>query len=85
MKRSDMLLKLQEMLVESSPSIEEAANDILTRLEKVGMKPPALESMKCQAILDTYYEFYTFNMWDEDFEKDEKLVKAYEHRKRSRA
>lgn len=37
MKRSEMLLKLQEILVEAPEDLEAAANSILTRLEKSGM------------------------------------------------
>lgn len=39
MKRSDLLLKLQEILVEAPDDIEDAAEDILTRLEKLGLCP----------------------------------------------
>ncbi len=45
MKRSEMLLKIQEMLVEAPDSLEDAANQILTRIEKVGMKPPYSNKM----------------------------------------
>lgn len=40
MKRSDMLLKLQETLVEAPEGVEEAAEYILAHLEKAGMVPP---------------------------------------------
>jgi hypothetical protein len=41
MTRSMMVLKLAEMLIESNiDDVEEAADDILRRLEKAGMIPP---------------------------------------------
>lgn len=42
MQRSHMLLKIQEILVEQHEdmTLEDAANDILTRLERLGMLPP---------------------------------------------
>jgi hypothetical protein len=42
MQRSHMLLKIQEILVEQHEdmTLEEAADDILTRLEQAGMAPP---------------------------------------------
>lgn len=49
---------------------------------ELGMRPPRLPEMHCQAIMDVYYGGYTFNMWEEDFEKDPKIVEALEKRKR---
>lgn len=40
MRRSDMILKLMETLVEAPEELEEAAEYILTHMEKVGMLPP---------------------------------------------
>lgn len=42
MKRSHMLLKIQEMLVELPEDVEKAAESLLKRLEKAGMVPPAV-------------------------------------------
>jgi hypothetical protein len=56
MKRSEMLLKLMEMMVEAPEDIEVAANDILTRLERAGMKPPK----------DGPYSFSTHDWTPED-------------------
>ena len=42
MKRSAMILRLMEILVEAPEDVEKAANYILTRLEKAGMKPPTI-------------------------------------------
>jgi len=73
MKRDEMILKIMEMLVHTSEDLEEAANDILTGLEKAGMKPPSVSEEDCQALMTVYYAGYTFNQWDEDLEKDEKV------------
>jgi len=40
MKRSDMLLKLMESMIEAPEDIEQAADYLLSRLEKAGMLPP---------------------------------------------
>ncbi len=40
MKRSDMLLKIMESLLEAPEDIEEAAEYLLTHIEKNGMMPP---------------------------------------------
>jgi hypothetical protein len=54
--------------------------DLLLRfIEKAGMKPPCVDGDKCQALMHVYID-PSFNMWDEDFEKDPKLVAAYERR-----
>ena len=79
MKRSEMILHLQLMLVEAPQDLEAAAEDILSRLEKWGMKPPCVNSDKCQALLTVYVD-PSFNMWDEEFETDSALVAAYQRR-----
>ncbi len=79
MKRTDMLLRLQEILVEAPDDIEQAAQSILTRLEKAGMAPPCLDSDRVQCLLQIYFD-PNFNMWNEEFEADPKLVSAYERR-----
>lgn len=40
MKRSQMLIRLMETLVEAPSDLELAANYILTQVEQAGMKPP---------------------------------------------
>lgn len=80
MKRSDMILKLMEILVEAPEDVEAAADQILARLEKLGMRPPAVDSDKCQALMTVYYAGYTFNQWDEDFEADVAVMEAYKRR-----
>ncbi|NJO65128.1 MAG: hypothetical protein HC836_45580 [Richelia sp. RM2_1_2] len=44
MKRSNMLLKIEEMLVElNDVRLSEAAEEILTRIENEGMLPPVVK------------------------------------------
>lgn len=43
------------------------ANSILDEIEKAGMKPPCVDSEKCQWLLRTYVD-PNFYYWDEDFE-----------------
>lgn len=63
------------------PTPEQLMDMLLKAMEEKGIKPPALSSDKCQAIMDVYYAGYTFNQWDEDFEKDEKANVALKRRK----
>lgn len=82
MKREEMLLKIQEILVEQSEdmTLEDAAEDILTRLEKAGMRPPMLPENYCQAIMDIYIGGYSKNQWEENVQKDEKVMNALKRR-----
>jgi hypothetical protein len=41
MKRSEVLLKIQEAMVEAPDEIDEAADYILKAMERAGMFPPA--------------------------------------------
>ncbi len=59
---------------------KEEADKMLLALENIGMRPPSLPEMHCQAIMDVYYGGYSFNQWEEDFEKDEKVMKALQKR-----
>jgi hypothetical protein len=68
MKRRDMILKLEEILVEAPEKLEEAAEYILFKLEKHGMMPPCVDGDKCQKLLRVYID-PNFNMWDEQFEE----------------
>jgi len=74
MKRSDFIEKIRA----SMGGLD--AEEVLSKIESLGMKPPCLPENHCQAIMDVYYAGYTFNKWEEDFEKDDKLVKALERR-----
>jgi hypothetical protein len=79
MKRSDALASICNKLFEYSnqPISEGMAEDFLVYIENgIGMRPPELDEDKCQALIHIYYGGFTYNQWDEDFEKDEK---AYAH------
>lgn len=85
MKRSDFLSALVgEIVNENSLLLDKpnanfndykvVAERLLKIFEDSGFRPPALSSDHCEAITNVYYGGYTFNMWEEDFDKDEKLV-----------
>jgi len=58
------------------------ANRHLTFLEKeLKMVPPSLPEEYCQAIMHVYQDFYTFNQWEEEIEKDTKVMAALEKRR----
>lgn len=59
---------------------KELAFNILYFLEANGMKPPTLPEEYCQAIMSIYYGGYSFNQWEEEFYKDEKVVEALTRR-----
>lgn len=83
MKRSDAVSKLKTIVNNLLPTFDittHAAETILTELEKMGMKPPAPDVETCQAILSVYM-WSDFNQWDEEIEKDAKVMEA----KRKRA
>jgi hypothetical protein len=83
MKREEMVLKIAECLSEPHfpDDVMKQAEAILSRLERAGMRPPQLDEDKCQALMHVYYAGYTFNQWDEEFEKDEKAVAALKLRR----
>jgi hypothetical protein len=80
-RRTEMLLKLQEILVELPEDLERASEELLTRIEKLGMAPPCLPSEYCQALMQVYMD-PSFNRWEEDVEKDEKIMSAVRRRSR---
>jgi len=84
MKRSKMVEQLCEPItVEGLGNLHllpAEADAILGLLEQLGMKPPTLPEDHCQAILQIYYGNYTFNQWEEDFDKDTKAVDALQRR-----
>jgi hypothetical protein len=86
MKRTEMLELIESIigLPRLEPSSSSIAADILTSLEKVGMRPPRLSEEKAYALMSVYYGNYTTNQWDEDFEKDLLAVEALERRKKAR-
>ncbi len=83
MKRSEMIELMVGYALDATEGwfaiTTDEANLLLSFIEKAGMKPPCVDGDKCQAIMNVYIDS-TFNRWDEDFDKDEKLVAAYERR-----
>ena len=57
------------------------ADTLLKKLEALGMKPPRLPEEYCQAIMHIYYAGYTFNQWEEEIVKDEKVMAEVERRR----
>jgi len=78
MKRSDALQIIKDYLDVNDGKLN--ADQVLAIVEKLGMAPPLLDEDKCQAIMHVYYMGYTLRQWDEDFEKDNKVVEAYKRR-----
>jgi hypothetical protein len=86
MKRNEAVELLREIVLEHMncqccDSDEKMFSTMLKEIqEKIGMEPPRLPEDECQALMRVYYSGYTFNQWDEDFEKDEEAVKAKKDR-----
>ena len=55
---------------------EKLAAEIVEHAIKIGMRPPSVSEEDRQALMTVYYAGYTFNQWDEDLEKDEKVQEA---------
>lgn len=79
MKRSEMVDTLADVLTRLTKlnrgNSKHRAKSILKALEELGMKPPALQGDHGQAVIAVYI-YPDFNMWEEDFNKDPKLVEA---------
>lgn len=82
MKRSEMISRLQEIImnVTELESTVSEAEEILSAIEKLGMKPPCLDSDKCQVLMQVYMD-PSFNRWDEEFDSKPELVERLERRK----
>jgi len=80
MKRSE-ILKLIEQVIHAdkdNSDVQTKAENMLNSLEQAGMMPPCLPENHCQAIMQIYYGGYSFYKWEEDFQKDPKVVEALE-------
>lgn len=78
MKRSEMVERLEKDLAGSNLS----AGTFLDVLQNVyGMKPPRLPEEYCQALMSIYMCGYSLYQWEEDAEKDEKVVSFIERRR----
>lgn len=81
MKREEMVEKMNDFCMQNGIGVSRWDLDrLLAHMIDAGMEKPRLEEMKCQAIMDVYYGGYTLNQWDEDFEKDPKIVAAFKRR-----
>ena len=82
MKRSDMVklssdyLALGDGSCFSDEDYLDMGDDLLSKLEKAGMKPPGLGGDESQALMRVYV-CPNFNMWEEDFHEDEKVAEAF--------
>lgn len=84
MKRDEMLELISNLPLNQDTGFCLSAHEadiLLTHLESIGMLPPPLATNKCQALNRVYYEGHNYNQWDDDFEKDEKAMKAYNAQK----
>lgn len=86
MKRSEMIEKVAtdlQHLAANYPNMsldvtnKEVLNTVLSLMESHGMTPPRLDEDKVQAILSIYYGGHSTHKWDEEFEKDDKALEAY--------
>lgn len=93
MKRSEMLeymtAELMEILDAAATRNEREsklsfaqrkAAGMLDMMLGFGMAPPCVSEEDRQAIMHVYYAGYTFHQWDEDLEKDEKVMSAKQRR-----
>ena len=80
MKRTDFLLKLENILIElPAHDVALAAEELLARIEKLGMRPPDTNDVYSDAIVSVYI-YPNYNQWDEDVEKDEKIMSEVRRR-----
>ena len=75
MKKSEAIQKIKTICkVKTLERAEEILNELLTF-----MRPPSQTGENAQAIIGVYMGA-SLSMWDEDFEKDEKLVQYRQRR-----
>jgi hypothetical protein len=75
-RRSDFKARLSEFM--RSPESRDPEN--MLRYVEATMRPPRTTDDNAQAIMHVYYAGYTLNQWDEDVEKDEKVMEAKRQR-----
>lgn len=81
MKRTEMIEIIDKILFEHElPLLQGISKEILGSLEAAGMAPPTLPGDYCQAIMHVYYGGYSFHQWEEEVEKDEKVMAALKRR-----
>lgn len=74
MKKSEALQVIKEYLDINNNILN--PEQILAIIEKIGMNPPALDSKRYKALYSVYIEPSPY-MWEEDFEKDKKVLEVY--------
>lgn len=81
MKRADAVLMLAEHLIElyGKRDVLDDADSILAYIEKMGMQPPELTQMWYNALSDVYV-YPNASIWQEEVEKDERVVARYKAR-----
>lgn len=78
MRRSEMVKILEEEFKDTDIN----ADTFLSNLEVVyGMRPPRLPEEYCQAIMRVYCAGYTLHQWEEEIEKDEKVMESLKRRR----
>jgi len=75
MKRIEMLEILKQILEsECNEKFKQDSLDrILSAIERAGMEPPHISQDATQAAIHLYYGGFSYNQWDEDLLKDQKL------------
>lgn len=70
----DIMANAYKRMAVTRPSPEDIMTVVLKAMEDAGIKPPALDAEKQQALMSVYYGGYTVNQWDEDFAKNKLVV-----------
>lgn len=86
MKRTEAIQKIKDLLnggFDPNHTDEQANNFLIELQDTMGMKPPRLPEIYCQALMSVYMAGYTFYQWEEDIEKDA-AVMAVVKRKQER-
>lgn len=75
MKRPEMLEIIRQELLKTvgGDAAKHLAEDILSLIEKAGMRPPCLPDKYCQALFDVYI-YPNLNQWEEEVVKDQKVM-----------
>ncbi len=80
MRRVEMVKRIADLLGKLPPNREDAAELVLSSLERDGMAPPTLPSAYSQAITQIYI-YPRYNQWEEQIEKDEKVINWIKNRR----
>lgn len=83
MKRLEAKIEIAKLLTGKTSVISvdlNKAEEFLTKLETLGMKPPCLPDKYCQALIDVYID-PDFNQWEEKVEEDVRVMERVKKRK----